>query len=176
MLKQEQLSRAKDGNKISKKGKGDAPSGTASPHATASPAGSAQATPSSSTQNLVDTKSRSSTSSDPASNNNNNNNPPPSQPDAEQQAPRQARHQFIPQGPHSGSSINNANPVTPGRFGGQPLPPSVVISPSAPVSVNKVRVACLLSDYSLAHSSSRCGRDHASRPCTTKSRPEIEPL
>lgn len=128
VLMKQQLSRAKDGNKISKKGKGDQPSGTASPHGTASPAGSASATPSSSTQNLVDSKSRTSTSSDTS----NGGHAQPPTPDA---VPSQPRMQFVSSQP--GMTSTNANgPSTPGRFGGQQVPPSVVISPSAPVCMS----------------------------------------
>ncbi|PSK36567.1 Serine/threonine-protein phosphatase 2A regulatory subunit delta isoform [Elsinoe australis] len=115
-----QLSRGKDSNKITKKSKGD--SGTSSPASAQSPANSTQATPSSSTHNLVDTRGKPTSSTDSAR-------------DGQTESRgSQPSHQFVPQGPGANSTSANSAPITPGRFGGSggSLPPSVVISPSAP--------------------------------------------
>jgi len=126
ILRHEQLSRAKDSNKITKKGKGDtSSSGTASP-SNPSPAGSAQATPTSSTHNLVDSRGKPSASS--------------GQDNSDGRASQSAsqtggsHHNFMPPDAHPNAGLSAGAPTTPGRFGGQVLPPSVVISPSAPVS------------------------------------------
>ncbi|KAI4739592.1 protein phosphatase 2A regulatory beta sub-unit 2 [Aureobasidium sp. EXF-12298] len=104
----EQLSRAKDSNKISKKASKEQSSGTASPHggAAQSPAG----TPSSSTQNLAET--RKSSNDAPSSN---------------QQQPAMSQHQYIQQ--HQGANGTQS----PNRYNQQGVNPSVVISPSAPL-------------------------------------------
>ncbi|KAF2220769.1 phosphatase 2A regulatory B subunit-domain-containing protein [Elsinoe ampelina] len=113
-----QLTRQKDSNKITKKSKGD--SGTSSPASAQSPANSAQPTPSSSQHNLSErTKSSSSESAR----------------DGHSESRAQPPHQYIPQGPGSNANLSSSAPITPGnRFGGSggSIPPSVVISPSAP--------------------------------------------
>ncbi|KAF4556613.1 Protein phosphatase 2A regulatory B subunit-like protein [Elsinoe fawcettii] len=123
-----QLTRQKDSNKITKKSKGD--SGTASPASAQSPANSAQPTPSSSQHNLTESRTKSSSSE--------------SARDGHSESRSQQSHQYAPQGPGSGASLNSSVPSTPGtRFGGSggSLPPSVVISPSAPVSISS-NIAC----------------------------------
>ncbi|GAB7346976.1 hypothetical protein MBLNU459_g3131t3 [Dothideomycetes sp. NU459] len=118
----EQLSRAKDGNKITKKGKGEtSSSGTASPHGAISPSGSAQATPTSSTHNLAETRSKSADGSSTTV-------VPPPAPERSSSMPVNAQHQFMPPPPQANQG---AGPMSPGRFG-QGMAPSVVISPSAP--------------------------------------------
>ncbi|THX73226.1 protein phosphatase 2A regulatory beta sub-unit 2 [Aureobasidium pullulans] len=103
----EQLSRAKDSNKISKNKNKDQPSGTASPHggAAQSPAG----TPSSSTQNLAETRKPSNDALTPG-----------------QQQPAMSQHQYIQQNQGANGT------QSPNRYNQQGVAPSVVISPSAP--------------------------------------------
>ncbi|WPG98415.1 Hypothetical protein R9X50_00120500 [Acrodontium crateriforme] len=125
----EQLSRAKDrdrdGNKIGKKK--DSASGTASPHngsSNQSPAGSASATPTSSTSNLVDLRNKPLPGTDGQNSGHLGVTPPG------------ASQVNMPFGANSGSyqgmAVNNPGglglPSTPGRHG-LPLP-GVVISPS----------------------------------------------
>ncbi|PNS21201.1 Serine/threonine-protein phosphatase 2A regulatory subunit delta isoform [Sphaceloma murrayae] len=116
-----QLTRQKDSNKITKKSKGD--SGTSSPASTQSPATSAQPTPSSSTHNLVDSRTKSTSSGSE-----------PGRDGHTETRGSQPPHQYVPQGPGANSSLVSSAPLTPGRFGGSggSLTPSVVISPSAP--------------------------------------------
>ncbi|THW91060.1 protein phosphatase 2A regulatory beta sub-unit 2 [Aureobasidium pullulans] len=101
------LSRAKDSNKISKNKNKDQPSGTASPHggAAQSPAG----TPSSSTQNLAETRKPSNDALTPG-----------------QQQPAMSQHQYIQQNQGANGT------QSPNRYNQQGVAPSVVISPSAP--------------------------------------------
>jgi len=127
-FRQRVLSRAKDGNKLAKNKK-DNNSGAASPNvgASQSPAGSAHATPTSSTSNLVDPRNK----------------PLPNETQTASQAStaqtvQPGANTALNQGhfqPHSIGmapvSGTNQGAVTPGRHG-QPMPPSVVISPSAP--------------------------------------------
>ncbi|KAF2171082.1 hypothetical protein M409DRAFT_64046 [Zasmidium cellare ATCC 36951] len=127
----EQLSRAKDreGNKLAKKK--DSSSGTQSPHggsSNQSPAGSAHATPTSSTSNLVDQRNKPLPTDGPSQ----------SHPGAPVPGPQQMNmnpgSQGFPQhgtvgGQQPGGGQNQQGPSTPGRHG---LAPSVVISPSAP--------------------------------------------
>lgn len=124
-----QLSRQKDSSKTSKKAKGD--SGTSSPANGQSPANSTQATPSSSTHDLPSTRTKSSSSIETTRD--------AAPPHRETQT--QSVHQYVPQGPGASAALSSAAPLTPGnRFGGGSgatggpgsLPPSVVISPSAP--------------------------------------------
>ncbi|CAK3828669.1 Serine threonine- phosphatase 2A 56 kDa regulatory subunit delta isoform [Lecanosticta acicola] len=131
-FRQRVLSRSKrdgEGSKLSKKK--DSSSGTASPHggsSSQSPAGSAQATPTSSTSNLVDSRNK----------------PPPDGAPTQSHpgAPMPGQQQMIPGqnqfqqhggagGPQSAGQ-NQQGPSTPGRHGLGSLAPSVVISPSAP--------------------------------------------
>lgn len=126
-FKHEQLSRAKDPNKSSKKGK-DSASGNASPSLGSSPAGSTHGTPSSSQQNLNDVRNK----------------PLPGENgfDARQAgAPTQGHSlnpgaQYMNAQPHHAQGLQAPGaPSTPNR--GQPgMAPSVVISPSAPVSAD----------------------------------------
>ncbi|SMR57103.1 unnamed protein product [Zymoseptoria tritici ST99CH_1E4] len=124
-----QLSRAKDreGNKLAKKK--DSTSGTASPHngTTQSPAGSAHATPTSSTSNLVDPRNKPLPADAP--NQSHPGAPVPGQSQANAQNPSLfAQHGAISAMPGQGQQ---GGPSTPGRQN-NPLAPSVVISPSAP--------------------------------------------
>ncbi|KAI7596084.1 Serine/threonine-protein phosphatase 2A 56 kDa regulatory subunit delta [Hortaea werneckii] len=129
---QEQLSRAKDreGGKLGKSKK-DSSSGTASPHggSSQSPGGSAAATPTSSTSNLADTRNKTIPGPDG-----------PVQPGAGAPQPN-APQINMPFGGQPGGYQQNAagqspsggpqqGPGTP-RGQGQ-MPPSVVVSPSAP--------------------------------------------
>ncbi|KAL1589773.1 hypothetical protein WHR41_01551 [Cladosporium halotolerans] len=112
-FRQRVLSRTRDkdkeGNKLAKKK--DSSSGTASPQTNQSPAGSGQATPTSSTSNLVDSRSKSLSGSD---------------------GPNQSHPGAPNPGPSGGANAGQAQggPNTPGRHGA--MNPSVVISPSAP--------------------------------------------
>lgn len=131
----DQLSRGKDrdGNKVTKKK--DSSSGTASPlggSSTQSPAGSAQATPTSSTSNLVDPRNKPLPGQDG-----------PTQPHAGAPMPGPPANANMQSNPNayqppamSGSSPSNGastgTPTTPARHN-LPLAPSVIISPSAPV-------------------------------------------
>lgn len=125
----EQLSRAKD-NKSSKKK--DSASGTASPSlaSSQSPSNSAQPTPSSSQTQLADARSKiqsSSADGAPA-----NPGPPlPGQPGPPSSAAAGALFGAQQGLMGSGGAGSAAGPGTPHRLG-QPLAPSVVISPSAP--------------------------------------------
>jgi len=122
----EQLSRGKDkeGNKLAKNKKDS--SGTASPHggSNQSPAGSAHATPTSSTSNLVDSRNKPLPSDAPSQSH-------PGAPTPGQQQTNQGGNQGLFQ--QHGGQQNTAGqtapggPGTPGRHA-----PSVVISPSAP--------------------------------------------
>ncbi|KAK4542297.1 hypothetical protein LTR36_006950 [Oleoguttula mirabilis] len=133
-FRQRVLSRGKDkdreSNKLGKKK--DSSSGTASPHGgstSQSPAGSAQATPTSSTSNLVDTRNKPLPGSEgpvqpgPGA-------PPPGAPQINMGfggGPSQGA--FQPQGMGaSGTSGPLQGPGTPNRHG--QLPPSVIVSPS----------------------------------------------
>ncbi|EME43049.1 hypothetical protein DOTSEDRAFT_72441 [Dothistroma septosporum NZE10] len=132
-FRQRVLSRAKDrdGNKLAKKKDS---SGTASP-ANQSPAGSAHATPTSSTSNLVDQRNKPLPTDGPTQSH-------PGAPSPGQANNMNANNTAGPQSgsfPQHGSSFNGQQsaggqnqqgPPTPGRLG--TLPPSVVISPSAP--------------------------------------------
>ncbi|KAL9530211.1 Serine/threonine-protein phosphatase [Sphaerulina musiva] len=133
---QEQLSRAKDreSNKLAKKGtKDNNASGTQSPAGgpsnSQSPAGSAQATPTSSTSNLVDGRNKAQTDaptqSHPGA-------PMPGQPPLNMGANQGqfAQHGNASGNPSTSGSHQQGGQSTPGRLG--PLAPSVVISPSAP--------------------------------------------
>ncbi|KAK4501854.1 hypothetical protein PRZ48_007663 [Zasmidium cellare] len=127
----EQLSRAKDreGNKLAKKK--DSSSGTQSPHggsSNQSPAGSAHATPTSSTSNLVDQRNKPLPTDGPSQ----------SHPGAPMPGPQQMNMNPASQGfqqhgnvggQQPGGGQNQQGPSMPGRHG---LAPSVVISPSAP--------------------------------------------
>lgn len=133
----EQLSRAKDSNKSSKKK--DSISGTASPSQASGPSGtdsrspatSAQGTPTSSTTNVSDVRSRASAGSDTGSAGTLH---PNSMHHAAQNLPNAPPgHAFMPQ-PPAGLQASAGGPGTPSRPGTH-LNPSVVISPSAPVSL-----------------------------------------
>ncbi|KXT14454.1 hypothetical protein AC579_4804 [Pseudocercospora musae] len=131
----DQLSRNKDreGNKLAKKGGKDGASGTASPHggsSTQSPAGSAHATPTSSTSNLVDSRNKplpsdAPTQSHPGA-------PMPGQPQMNvgPNSGQFPQHGNAAANPSSTAPNQQGAPSTPGRLG--QLAPSVVISPSAP--------------------------------------------
>ncbi|KAK3110059.1 serine/threonine-protein phosphatase 2A 56 kDa regulatory subunit delta isoform [Teratosphaeriaceae sp. CCFEE 6253] len=124
-FRQRVLSRSKDrdGNKLAKKKDGS--SGTASPHGGSSgqsPANSAQATPTSSTSNLVDPRNKG----------------PDGTPQPGPGAPQPgAPPMSMGFGPHQGQfgQQNNVGgplqgPATPGRH--NILPPNVVVTPSGP--------------------------------------------
>ncbi|KAH3998570.1 serine/threonine-protein phosphatase 2A regulatory subunit [Parastagonospora nodorum] len=126
----EQLSRAKEGNKSSKKK--DSTSGTSSPSqgASNSPSNSAQNTPSSSQTALADARSKIQPAADgtpvPGLQQ-------PGQPAASGSlggAPQFGAQQGMA-GPSTAGNAGASGPGTPSRLG-QPLAPSVVISPSAP--------------------------------------------
>ncbi|KAK5159673.1 Serine/threonine-protein phosphatase 2A 56 kDa regulatory subunit delta isoform [Oleoguttula sp. CCFEE 6159] len=130
----EQLSRAKDSNKSSKKK--DSSSGTSSPShggsSTHSPAGSAHATPTSSTANLVDSRNKLPVGADgPGAS---HNPAQPGQPGLSSSLP--SAQQFMPQQPtmnNVGGSAGGLGPGGPGTPNRQHhIAPSVVISPSAP--------------------------------------------
>ncbi|KAK3698063.1 serine/threonine-protein phosphatase 2A 56 kDa regulatory subunit delta isoform [Vermiconidia calcicola] len=133
----EQLSRNKDreGNKLAKKK--ETSSGTASPHggsSTQSPAGSGQATPTSSTSNLVDARNKSQPTPDGPTQSHpgapSPGAPPASNVNMQQNSNMFQGHQAMGSGNPSNGAITTG-PTTPGRHS-QPLNPSVVISPSAP--------------------------------------------
>ncbi|KAJ9629774.1 serine/threonine-protein phosphatase 2A 56 kDa regulatory subunit delta isoform [Taxawa tesnikishii (nom. ined.)] len=147
----EQLQRArpdkdKDSSKITKK-KGDS-SGTSSPHggsSSQSPAGSAHATPTSSTHNLADTRGKSPSTSDISGSHGSN-----AQPGAQNMGGGMPQHhQFMPQPPHPGNISQGAGgqPVTPSRYNNQPVPPSVIISPSAPLFMQKLDQCNIIFDF-----------------------------
>ncbi|KAK5134772.1 hypothetical protein LTR08_006147 [Meristemomyces frigidus] len=120
------LSRSKDreGNKLAKKK--DSTSGTASPHGGSlgqSPSGSAQATPTSSTSNLAETRKPG--SDGPAQSGSAA--PAPGAPPMNTGFGAQNTGSFGQGGGPSGGPLQGQ--TTPGRLG--PLPPSVVISPSS---------------------------------------------
>ncbi|KAF2153560.1 protein phosphatase 2A regulatory B subunit [Myriangium duriaei CBS 260.36] len=124
-----QLSRQKDPNKVSKKAKGD--SGTSSPANGQSPANSTQATPSSSTHDLPATTRTKSSSSDVGRDSTS----------SQRDSHAQPNHQYVPQGPSTAANLANTVTSAPGaRLSGSTgnrdtvgsVPPSVVISPSAP--------------------------------------------
>lgn len=139
----EQLSRGKDrdGNKLAKKEKSS--SGSASPlggSSSQSPTGSAQATPTGSTSNLVDPRNKPLPGQD---------NPTQSHPGAPMPgAPAnsslsQTSNAYQPPALGGTSPSNGAStlaPTTPARHN-LPLAPSVVISPSIPVSARWLRMA-----------------------------------
>ncbi|KAK6430236.1 serine/threonine-protein phosphatase 2A 56 kDa regulatory subunit delta isoform, partial [Oleoguttula sp. CCFEE 5521] len=132
-FRQRVLSRSRDkdreGNKLAKK-KDAGSSGTASPlTGTQSPAGSTNATPTSSTSNLVDARGKPATGTDGPTQSHAGA-PAPGPPGMGANAPAgqsfaQQHHSF-----GGGAPTAQAPTHTPGRLG--PLPPSVVISPSAP--------------------------------------------
>ncbi|KAL1304167.1 hypothetical protein AAFC00_000594 [Neodothiora populina] len=117
-FRQRVLSKATDRNKLSKKKGGEPSSGTASPLAggSHSPAGSAHATPTSSTQNLAETRSK---SNDGTERNN-----------AVSAQGKDATAMFMPQQAQGAPTASDNR--SPGRFANTSLNPSVVISPSAP--------------------------------------------
>ncbi|KAH7396310.1 phosphatase 2A regulatory B subunit-domain-containing protein [Pyrenochaeta sp. MPI-SDFR-AT-0127] len=127
----EQLSRNKDSKSSKKK---DSTSGTASPShgASNSPSGSAQATPSSSQTQLADSRGKSQPAADGAPGNIGSLQQPGQQPASGSLA---AGPQFGAQqglmGPGGATNPGAPGSVTPHKFG-QPLAPSVIISPSAP--------------------------------------------
>ncbi|KAK5166532.1 serine/threonine-protein phosphatase 2A 56 kDa regulatory subunit delta isoform [Saxophila tyrrhenica] len=132
----EQLSRNKDreGNKLAKKK--DSSSGTASPlggPSNQSPSGSAQATPTSSTSNLVDARNKSVPAPDGPTQSHPGAPMPGGQGSNANSQPNSGMFQPHPvvsgNSPANGSSSTGQN--TPGRHG-QQMAPSVVISPSAP--------------------------------------------
>ncbi|KAM0723595.1 hypothetical protein Q7P37_000582 [Cladosporium fusiforme] len=129
----EQLSRTRDkdkeGNKLAKKK--DSSSGTASPQTNQSPAGSGQATPTSSTSNLVDSRSKSL----PGPDGPNQTHPGAPNPGPPGMSTHQTPSLVSQHGSYGGAGGTNAGqpqggPNTPARHG--PMNPSVVISPSAP--------------------------------------------
>ncbi|OQO15112.1 Serine/threonine-protein phosphatase 2A 56 kDa regulatory subunit delta isoform [Cryoendolithus antarcticus] len=132
-FRQRVLSRSRDkdreGNKLAKK-KDAGSSGTASPlTGTQSPAGSTNATPTSSTSNLVDARGKPQTGTEGPTQSHAGA-PAPGPPGMGANAPAgqsfaQQHHSF-----GAGAPTAQAPTHTPGRLG--PLPPSVVISPSAP--------------------------------------------
>ncbi|KAH7413777.1 phosphatase 2A regulatory B subunit-domain-containing protein [Phaeosphaeria sp. MPI-PUGE-AT-0046c] len=127
----EQLSRAKEGNKSSKKK--DSTSGTASPSqgASSSPSNSAQATPSSSQTTLADARSKIQPAADGSSASSGSLQPGQS---GSSGAPAGAPQFGAQPGMSGAGNAGNggaSGPGTPSRLG-QPLAPSVVISPSAP--------------------------------------------
>ncbi|KAF2826828.1 protein phosphatase 2A regulatory B subunit [Ophiobolus disseminans] len=127
----EQLSRAKEGNKSSKKK--DSTSGTASPlqGASNSPSGSAQATPSSSQTQLTDARNKIQPAADGAQPSTGSLQPaPPGASGSMPAAPQFGGQQGL-MSPNNTGNAGAAGPGTPSRLG-QPLAPSVVISPSAP--------------------------------------------
>ncbi|CAN9126405.1 unnamed protein product [Alternaria alternata] len=128
----EQLSRSKDSKSSKKK---DSSSGTASPSLAASnsPSGSAQATPSSSQTQLTDARSKSQPAADGASSNIGSlqQNPQPSS-GSLAGGPQSFGGQGV-MSPGVAGNAGAAGPGTPSRLG-QPLAPSVVISPSAPAN------------------------------------------
>ncbi|KAF2024536.1 protein phosphatase 2A regulatory B subunit [Setomelanomma holmii] len=125
----EQLSRAKEGNKSSKKK--DSTSGTASPSqgASNSPSNSAQPTPSSSQTQLADARSKiQQPAADGAQPSTGSLQPGPA--GSTGGAPQFGGQQGAV-GSNTAGSAGASGPGTPHRMG-QPLAPSVVISPSAP--------------------------------------------
>ncbi|KAL9082549.1 MAG: hypothetical protein Q9165_008863 [Trypethelium subeluteriae] len=140
----EQLSRAKDSNKDRKKDKSGS-SGTSSPShgTTLSPSNSAQATPTSSTSNLVDSRNKPLPNADGQAAAGHNLGPAGSQSgtSGSPSPNHQYNQQASPQGNQAGNTNNQfggAGPGTPSRgggtgVGGAPnMSPSVVITPSAP--------------------------------------------
>ncbi|CAK1365759.1 unnamed protein product [Cercospora beticola] len=129
---QEQLSRAKDreGNKLAKKGSKDNTSGTQSPAGgpsnSQSPAGSAQATPTSSTSNLVDGRNKpqsdAPTQSHPGA-------PMPGQPASNIGSTQGqfSQHGTANANPSNSGPHQQGGPSTPGRLG--QLAPSVHVPP-----------------------------------------------
>ena len=145
------------------KKKDSSSSGTASPQPNQSPAGSGQATPTGSTSNLVDARSKSLSGSDGP----NQTHPGAPNPGPPGMSTQQTPSLVPPHSSYSGSGGANAGlpqggPNTPGRHGG--MNPSVVISPSAPVSqalcTMNVQQSFIDSDRA-AHPSSRRSRDNA---------------
>ncbi|KAF1346052.1 phosphatase 2A regulatory B subunit-domain-containing protein [Delphinella strobiligena] len=110
----EQLSKA-GSNKLSKKKGSEPSSGTASPHA-GSASQSPAATPTSSTQNLAETRSKSQDGTD-------RNNAVSAQ-------GKDGSQQYMQPAPHGSQGSSDSR--SPSRFGNNPMNPSVVISPSAP--------------------------------------------
>ncbi|KAK4997492.1 serine/threonine-protein phosphatase 2A 56 kDa regulatory subunit delta isoform [Elasticomyces elasticus] len=135
-MRQKIFSRGKDSKKITKE-KGPSSSGTSSPHGgstSQSPAGSAHATPTSSTANLVEPRNKPLPGADgqiPSQSNPSQATPPG------MSLPSQQSHPYMPQPPHMGSfaggvdRMGSSGPPTPNRHG-QSMAPSVIISPSAP--------------------------------------------
>ena len=140
-IQQEQLSRAKDreSGKLAKRK--DSTTGTASPMggaSTQSPAGSAQATPTSSTSNLVEPRSKPMHIDGPTQTHAGA--PSPGGPQTNQNiTPNQSPYQQHGSvGGGSGSSgSSQPSPATHGRHM-PPLAPSVIISSSAPVSSSSI--------------------------------------
>ncbi|KAH8731980.1 phosphatase 2A regulatory B subunit-domain-containing protein [Phaeosphaeriaceae sp. PMI808] len=129
----EQLSRAKEGKQASKKK--DPSSGTASPSqgASNSPSNSAQPTPSSSQTQLADARSKIQPTADGAQPGATSLQPgPPGVSNSNGSAP-QFGGQPGSMGSNNNGNVGTAGPGTPSRLG-QPLAPSLVISPSVPVS------------------------------------------
>ncbi|KAK3658855.1 serine/threonine-protein phosphatase 2A 56 kDa regulatory subunit delta isoform [Elasticomyces elasticus] len=121
-------SKDRDGNKLAKKKDGGS-SGTQSPHggpSNQSPANSAQATPTSSTSNLVDQRVKGMAPEGPTQQGAGA--PPPGAPATMGMGFGQHQGQFGPQTNNAGGAPQG--PGTPGRH--SVLPPSVVVSPSAP--------------------------------------------
>ncbi|KAH7079590.1 phosphatase 2A regulatory B subunit-domain-containing protein [Paraphoma chrysanthemicola] len=128
----EQLSRAKEGNKSSKKK--DSASGTASPSQAASnsPSNSAQPTPSSSQTQLADARSKiQQPAADGAQPSTGSLQPGPAGPAGSIAGAPQFGAQQGAAASNSAGAAGASGPGTPHRMG-QPLAPSVVISPSAP--------------------------------------------
>ncbi|OKL64286.1 hypothetical protein UA08_00545 [Talaromyces atroroseus] len=129
VLQHEQLSRAKDSNKSSKKrDTSNTPS-----NASLSPAQQTQSTspnhvtPTSSTTSVNETRSTKSDNVSPAAGNS-----PVAQQNAQGTAvPAGTGQHYVPSAPGVGGQVGNV-PGTPTRQGQQPITPSVVISPSAP--------------------------------------------
>jgi len=127
----EQLSRSKDKDSKSSKKKDSAP-GTASPllGASHSPSGSAQATPSSSQTQLTDARNKIMPAVDAPVAHSGSSQPGPQLTAGTLAAGPHFGQQGI-LGPAAAAPAGAAGPGTPSRLG-QPLAPSVVISPSAP--------------------------------------------
>ncbi|KAH7071365.1 phosphatase 2A regulatory B subunit-domain-containing protein [Paraphoma chrysanthemicola] len=128
----EQLSRAKEGNKSSKKK--DSTSGTASPSQAASnsPSNSAQPTPSSSQTQLADARSKiQQPAADGVQPSTGSLQPGSAGPAGSTAGAPQFGGQQGAAGSNSAGAPGASGPGTPHRMG-QPLAPSVVISPSAP--------------------------------------------
>lgn len=143
-LQHEQLSRSKDkdGGKLAKKK--DSSSGTASPHGGSSNQ-SPSATPTSSTSNLVEGRNKQLPGPDVPTQNHAGA-PMPGPPT--NSSMQQTSNAFSPPAMSGSSASNGAStggPSTPARHN-LPLAPSVVISPSAPVSAVSTRSVCMFVD------------------------------